>query len=316
MKFFFTCLLVVFFPISHGEENHTFGIDFQKKPSEVFEQLPESLKQSFYTLFVQTVEEVATNPNSEVVEITIMGRKIRELLEDSLPSNHLKFHSKRSGFEDNISNTFLHKKIMSLNLYSARKPLTPEQRSKVNQLIKDHIKDINTKNKIGETPVQMANFFGHKDWVELLIQNGASVRGLKNEQGRTLLHDASSQGHDHLIEFLLQQGIKINEKDDGGNTAIHLASYYAHLSTVKKLIQNRANISVENNLGLQSIHFVGAIVFDEEEDKNERNKYRPIFKLLFKNSAIKISEAEFGRLARDTLTRITCGKVFTHSPPP
>jgi ankyrin repeat protein len=76
--------------------------------------------------------------------------------------------------------------------------------------------------KHGRTALHEAVVQGHKDVVEILLQQNANV-DMQDRNGRTALHEAVVQGHKDVAEILLQRNADINLRDSDETTALQLA---------------------------------------------------------------------------------------------
>jgi ankyrin repeat protein len=97
------------------------------------------------------------------------------------------------------------------------KPLTPKRLLKAAklddiELVKEHLAagvDVNTKDKVGWSPLRYAATFGHKEIAELLISSGADVNTI-DEEGTTPLHKAAMMNHWEIIKLLIANGADVN----------------------------------------------------------------------------------------------------------
>ena len=96
--------------------------------------------------------------------------------------------------------------------------------------------DIEAKDKYGNTALMRASFWGHKEVVKILLENGADIEA-KDESGITVLMQASLQGHEEVVKILLKKGADIEAKDKYGNTTLMLASGWDHEEVVKILLE-------------------------------------------------------------------------------
>jgi ankyrin repeat protein len=66
----------------------------------------------------------------------------------------------------------------------------------------------------GWSPLNIACLEGHKEIVQLLLENDADVNSI-NKDGETPLHLASVVGHTEIVKLLLKNGAAVNVKDSG-----------------------------------------------------------------------------------------------------
>jgi ankyrin repeat protein len=153
---------------------------------------------------------------------------------------------------------------------------------KVQQLITDGA-DINSKNKLGETLLELAcknsrtsvadflltkgvkpdiigyNGFsvlhracgeeGYLHIVELLLSKGATV-DIKNDEGTTPLHTAAAINNEAVLKYLIDHGADVNSADDNGYTPLHMACGNGFEASVNLLINRGANINMKDIDGL------------------------------------------------------------------
>jgi uncharacterized protein YraI len=82
--------------------------------------------------------------------------------------------------------------------------------------------NIESKNKVGATPLIFASAKGHKDVVKLLVDRGANVNA-KTTTGITPLIAAASAGDADIVKLLLEKGADASAKDQQGRTALNIA---------------------------------------------------------------------------------------------
>jgi hypothetical protein len=97
----------------------------------------------------------------------------------------------------------------------------------------------------GQTPLHAAVKKGNKDFVTLLIENGASPN-TKDNDGYTPLHWAAYEGHTDIVTILIKKGADINAKNENGYSPLHMATANGLAEIVTLLIQNGANVNVKN----------------------------------------------------------------------
>ncbi|XP_046337771.2 ankyrin repeat domain-containing protein 17-like [Haliotis rufescens] len=94
------------------------------------------------------------------------------------------------------------------------------------------------------TPVITAADKGHKEVVELLVNEGADVT-LVNKKGDNLLHSASRGGHVEVVKFVLSQGtLSINSRGWKRMTPAMTAADKGHKEVVELLVRKGADVSL------------------------------------------------------------------------
>ncbi|MDP7049014.1 MAG: ankyrin repeat domain-containing protein [Verrucomicrobiota bacterium] len=83
---------------------------------------------------------------------------------------------------------------------------------------------------------------GHKEFVELLIANGADVAA-KNEYGSTPLHSAATK---EIAELLIANGADINAKINDGSSPLLAAAIKGHKEVARLLIANGADVNARS----------------------------------------------------------------------
>jgi ankyrin repeat protein len=74
----------------------------------------------------------------------------------------------------------------------------------------------------GMTALHLAASKGHKEAVEVLLENGSDIEA-REDTGRTSLHAASFRGQLQVVEFLVAKGAKINAQTKDGKTPLDWA---------------------------------------------------------------------------------------------
>ncbi|XP_025157073.1 ankyrin repeat domain-containing protein 50, partial [Harpegnathos saltator] len=98
----------------------------------------------------------------------------------------------------------------------------------------------------GWTALRAAAWGGHTQVVEQLLKQGAMVDCADWDQ-RTALRAAAWGGHEDIIKILLQHGADVNRTDDEGRTALIAAAYMGHSEIVKHLLDFGAKIDHADN---------------------------------------------------------------------
>ena len=146
----------------------------------------------------------------------------------------------------------------------------------VNQHLADGV-DVNSKNDIGRTPLDVAIAFKQSPIADLLRQHSGKTRdelkaaesivaairlgnieaikqhlddgtevNAKDGTGRTPLHWASISGHKEAVELLIDNGADVNAMRGGGGTPLSYAASWGHEEIVELLIANGADVNVKD----------------------------------------------------------------------
>ncbi|KAI9511648.1 ankyrin repeat-containing domain protein [Russula earlei] len=106
--------------------------------------------------------------------------------------------------------------------------------------------DVESRSKIGSSPLLIASYHGHMDTIRFLLQSGAAARS-QNDMGHTPLMMASQNGHRDVVRLLLQNGAVVDSYDNDGWTPLTSASVNGHLDVVRLLLQNGAGVDFRHN---------------------------------------------------------------------
>jgi uncharacterized protein len=102
-----------------------------------------------------------------------------------------------------------------------------------------------------ESPLMIAALKGRLDFVKRLLARGADV----NKTGWTPLHYAASGGHREIMQLLLDQHAYIDAESPNGTTPLMMAAGYSSDAAVKLLLDAGADPSLKNQLGLSALDF-------------------------------------------------------------
>ena len=91
-------------------------------------------------------------------------------------------------------------------------------------------------------PLSAAASGGHKEFVELLIANGANVAA-KNEYGSTPLHNAATK---EIAQLLITNGADINAKINDGSSPLIAAAKKGHKEVAELLIAKGADVKARS----------------------------------------------------------------------
>ncbi|KAL6831234.1 hypothetical protein J3E69DRAFT_379126 [Trichoderma sp. SZMC 28015] len=128
------------------------------------------------------------------------------------------------------------------------------------------------------TALQAASEAGHREIVQILLDNGADV----NDQGPrwTALQAASGRGDKELVQILLDNGADVNQQGLFHQTALQQAVYYHHGDIIKILLDNNADINQEGPKGTALLTAIEAghgdiiqMLLDNGADINQRGGF-------------------------------------------
>ena len=112
------------------------------------------------------------------------------------------------------------------------------------EIVQQHLDagvDVNTKNKLGRTPLLYAIQEGHKEIAELLIAKGAI------QVPRIRINDAVRQSNIEAIKQHLAAGTNVDERDyDRKSTPLHLAADFGEKEIAELLVSGGANVNAKS----------------------------------------------------------------------
>jgi ankyrin repeat protein len=138
--------------------------------------------------------------------------------------------------------------------------------------------ELNAKNRLGQTPLEVATQSRAKEVAELLYRHGAkldvlsaSFLGLEAEvrrlltaepalarmadrYGTTPLHLAAECGLLSITRLLIEAGAYPNATNVSGRTAVHLAAQNCHEPIIRTLAPSGADLNLQDNKGLTPLH--------------------------------------------------------------
>lgn len=110
--------------------------------------------------------------------------------------------------------------------------------------------DVNAKDSNGAfAPLDLAlSCYHYMDVVTLLIEKGADVNA-RSGQGLSALMETAMRGQKDAAALLLAKGADVNAVDSKGNTALIWAIMMGHMDFAKLLVDANADVNARNGLG-------------------------------------------------------------------
>lgn len=110
------------------------------------------------------------------------------------------------------------------------------------KLLIEYKVNLNTMNRVGQTPLAWAARFGHVTIVDLLLKSGADPNSTGKTYQLTPLIGAAVNGNVAIGALLIEDNASINTKDVVNNaSALHWALWYKHEDFAKLLITQNAD---------------------------------------------------------------------------
>lgn len=106
--------------------------------------------------------------------------------------------------------------------------------------------DVNARDNMGYTALQMALLHGHHRCAETLLEAGADL----TRSGSQALHDAVSGGNVDCVKVLLRAGVNPNAADGSGYTALMRAAAFGRDDCVTELLKAGADPMARDARGM------------------------------------------------------------------
>ena len=113
---------------------------------------------------------------------------------------------------------------------------------------------IDLTNSAGESALMISALKGQTEWLQKLIDRGATVDS-PGTKVWTALHYAASGPAVPAVELLLARGAKPDARSPNGSTPLMMASRYGPEDAVPLLLQQGADARLRNDLGLDAADF-------------------------------------------------------------
>ncbi len=137
-------------------------------------------------------------------------------------------------------------------------------------LLRGSVKDINQKNKAGETALSMAVRNNSAEAIRFLLNHGADVkvRDAKNNSLGFNLFDSYSRRQARefgpKLEVLTSSGLDLNAPQGDGSTIYHLAVAKNDMELLKMIESYKSNVNAKNKEGLTALHRAAMMSKDDE----------------------------------------------------
>lgn len=186
-------------------------------------------------------------------------------------------HGGKSGREDSI-----HLAAKSRNSYFLKKHIS----NNIN---------LNSINKNGETPLDVANRLKRTENIRLLRKHGGKTgeelkAGEAAQPEQTIpkeidisIHDAAQNGDIEAVKKFLSDGIDVNVRRGDGMTPLHWAALGGYKNMSELLIAKGADVNAKNEDSWTSLHFaaeghkskkeIAKLLIDKGADVNAKGKY-------------------------------------------
>ncbi len=168
------------------------------------------------------------------------------------------------------------------------------------KLLLAHGATVNTRDRLGQTPLMHAAKSFNPDLVRLLIAAKADVT-LKDLSGNTALHDAAGQGADderqkqkEILQMLIKAGAPLLARNEYGETPFHNIMQLCDLELFKLARRAGAKLDFSNDVDLEKFHeFAGC---DSSEILRIALSYPGV-----RDRKALLREAYFGAIGRPNL---------------
>ncbi|MHA2178747.1 MAG: ankyrin repeat domain-containing protein, partial [Candidatus Thorarchaeota archaeon] len=104
--------------------------------------------------------------------------------------------------------------------------------------------NVNVVDGRGMMPIHWAALRGHKQIVQILLENKAKVNSTNTAEWTPIMH-ASFEGYAEIVKMLLDEGAEVNARTYVSGTALMFAAGKGHIEIVRLLLDAGADATVE-----------------------------------------------------------------------
>ena len=115
---------------------------------------------------------------------------------------------------------------------------------------------VNSQNKNGTSPLQLASKFGDYEAVKELLDCNASIYVVDNVNDNSLHYALSWKCNTDVIKLLINRGIDVNAQNTNGTTALHLTCENSNYEVAQKLVENHACVKILDDDNNTALHYM------------------------------------------------------------
>ena len=115
-------------------------------------------------------------------------------------------------------------------------------------------RQVNQRNKKGQTPLMIAAYVGNVDIIDKLIHSGASVDARDSANSTALMY-AAVTGQSEILKLLIKKGAKINAMNNKKQTALMLAAQAGQKHCLRILLDEKASFSDRDIFGYNAYDY-------------------------------------------------------------
>ncbi len=126
----------------------------------------------------------------------------------------------------------------------------------VKRLLEEKDVQVNSKDRVSETPLSWAACNGHQAVVRLLLEREDVQADSKSWTGATPLSSAAGAGREAIVKLLLdRKDVQVDSKDRVGLTPLSSATIRGHEAIVRLLLKHGAQVNSESIAGRTPLHW-------------------------------------------------------------